>query len=378
MPRFLPVLVVASFFVPAVAYFVHVHSSTDKRAAPWNRTLCGKPGSGADIITRWGATVTPDTVAGEYPRPQMTRAPTSWLSLNGLWEFQLAGGFSDAIPFGRTLNQTILVPFPLEACLSGAFAWPLYSKWMFYRLLFDNPAGWQGNTLLNFGAVDWNATVYLNGQRLGTHVGGYDSFTFDLTSSGALKTASNELIVSVYDPSDSGYQPNGKQRISAIPSPGGDTYTPSSGIWQTAWLENVPSSDVLAGGYISGLKVRGDTSNLYITVNTFPNTAGLAFVNVTFEGDFITSAQGDTEGVEFVVPIPNPKLWSSAQPNLYDISVEYRTPADNALGYTPVDKVGSYFGMRSVGTATAGNTTRPTINGQPVFFAGWLDQSWWP
>lgn len=374
---------IAFFFLlsTAGAYFVHVNSAADKRVASWNRTSCGKPGSGADIITAWGATVTPDTVAADatYPRMQMTRAASTFKTLNGLWEFQLANGFSDPPPFGQTLNQTILVPFPLEACLSGAFAWPLYSKWMFYRVLFDNPAAFAaGNTLLHFGAVDWNATVYLNGQKLGTHVGGYDGFSFDLTASGALKAASNELILAVYDPSDSGYQPNGKQRISAIPSPGGDTYVPSSGIWQTVWLEGVPSGDVLAGGYISGLKLRGDASSLYISVFTTPNTAGLAFVNVTFQGAYVTSAQGDTEGVEFVIPIPNPQLWSSAAPNLYDVSVEYRTPADNALGYTPVDKVGGYFGMRAVGTVTVGNITRPTINGEPVFFAGWLDQSWWP
>ena len=221
--------------------------------------------------------------------------------------------------------------------------------------------------------MDWNSTVYLNGARVGSHIGGFDGFTIDLSASGSLKPTSNELIVAVYDPSDEGYQPNGKQRISAISNPGGDTYLPSSGIWQTPWLEGVP-----AGYYISGLRVRGDAANLYITVDTVPPTAGLAFVNVSFGGVYVTSAQGDTL-TEFVVPIPPPqRLWSAAAPNLYDAVVEFRTPGKEGLGYTPVDSVQTYFGMREVGSTTAGNTTRPSINGAPVFFAGVLDQSYWP
>lgn len=210
-------------------YFVHQHSAAHKAEAAWQRTKCGSPAVAdqADLITQWGATVTPDNVLPEYPRPQMTRdAASTSLNLNGLWEFQLASA-DDAIPFGVTLNQTILVPFPLEACLSGAFAWPAYSKYLFYRVLFDAPALAAGTTLLHFGAVDWNTTVYLNGVAVGSHVGGYDGFSFDVSAQ--LAATDNELIVSVYDPSDDGAQPEGKQRISAINHPGGDTYTPSSG-----------------------------------------------------------------------------------------------------------------------------------------------------
>jgi len=237
--------------------------------------------------------------------------------------------------------------------------------------MFDNPfASSTQSTLLHFGAVDWNSTVYLNGVRLGTHVGGFDGFFYDLSAGGNLKATSNELIVQVYDPSDSGYQPNGKQRISAITNPGGDTYTPSSGIWQTVWLEAVP-----VGYHITNLKIRADMEALYLTVETFPPTAGLAFVNVTFGGQPVTTGQGDTFS-EFSLAIPNPHLWSALTPSLYDFTVTFRTPA--ASGYIDVDTVGSYFGMRKVGTMTNGNVTRPTLNDQPLFLAAWLDQSWWP
>ena len=207
-------------------YTVHKHSKQFSRQAAWSRTMCGSPSSKppADIITQWGSTVTPNNVHPEYPRPQMMRdAASTFTNLNGLWEFQLGKGhigpnkegiFDDAVPFGTTLNQTILVPFPLEACLSGAFSWPAYSKFLWYRVMFDAPAlsGGGPSTLLHFGAVDWNTTVYVNGGLAGSHLGGYDPFSIDISQ--WLKPQGNELILAVFDPSDEGYQVNGKQRVS--------------------------------------------------------------------------------------------------------------------------------------------------------------------
>ena len=255
----------------------------------------------------------------------------------GLWEFQLGSGFAEAVPFGQTLNQTILVPFPLESCLSGAFRWPAYSKFLWYRLLFDAPFA-SGNTLLHFGAVDWNTTAYLNGKMLGNHLGGYDGFSFDLT--GALAPTNNELILAVYDPSDEGFQVEGKQRISAIHSPGGDTYTPSSGVWQTVWLENV------AAYSIASLAVRGDTQNVYVTVNAGAAGTGTASGTVSFAGAQVATFSGAT-GAEIVVAIPSPKLWGPLNPNLYDLTI---TATQTGTGAS--DTVGSYVGMRSVGTVS--------------------------
>ena len=321
----------------AASYVVHKDCAEHAREAAWARTVCGSYTTNpptSDQITQWGSTVTPVGVLQEYPRPQMTRPATTYKNLNGLWEFQLGSGFAEAVPFGQTLNQTILVPFPLESCLSGAFRWPAYSKFLWYRLLFDAPFS-SGNTLLHFGAVDWNTTVYLNGKMLGNHLGGYDGVSFDLTS-GLLPT-NNELILAVYDPSDDGFQVEGKQRISAITHPGGDTYTPSSGVWQTVWLENVPTYS------ISSLAVRGDTANVYLTVNAGPGTVSGA---VSFAGAQVATFSGAT-GAEIVVAIPSPKLWGPLMPNLYDISV-----TATATGSGATDTVGSYVGMRSVGTVS--------------------------
>jgi beta-galactosidase/beta-glucuronidase len=360
-------------------FFVHQHSRSARRAAAWKRTTCGSPASNppADIITSWGATVTPNSVLPEYPRPQLVRgapapgpAPAdTWLNLNGLWEHELGNGWADPVPFGRTLNNTILVPFPLEACLSGAFAWPAYSYFFWYRLVFDAPFDSQSSTLLHFGAVDYNTTVYLNGAAIGTHNGGYAPFYFDVTSS--LKPTGNELILQVYDPSDRGFQVNGKQRITAISHPGGDTYTPSSGIWQTVWLEKVP-----AANYITDLRLRGSMTSLHITVTTNTKTAGAVAGTVTLKGSPVTTFSGAT-GAEIVVPIPSPQLWHPDHPTLYDVQVTA------TAGSGATDTVNSYFGMREVGkalfsTPAGPQVLRPTLNGAFTFFSGFLDQSWWP
>ena len=361
---------------------LHRRSAAHARPAAWARTKCGSPSKGAaqpDIITSWGSAVTPESVVEGfgYPRPQMTRdAASTYTSLNGLWEFALAGGFDDALPVGRTLNQTILVPFPYESCLSGAFARPLYSKFFFYRVLFDAPAGAAKglNTLLHFGAVDWNTTVYLNGVQLAApHFGGFDAFSLDIT--GALMPAGNELILRVYDPSNLGAQPNGKQRQSAISGPGGDTYTPSSGVWQSVWLETVPAY------HVSGLRLRGDLENLFLTVEASPADMSFIFaVEVFFANVSVANGTGSA-GAELVLPIPSPQLWTPASPNLYQVSITLMDPGAAAVQFTPVDGVGSYFGMRTstlVVPASTPNITRPALNGAPVIFAGWLDQSFWP
>ncbi len=314
----------------------------------------------------------------EYPRPQLVRgapapgpAPTgTWLNLNGLWEHELGNGWGDTVPFGRTLNSTILVPFPLEACLSGAFAWPAYSYFFWYRLLFDAPFDASSSTVLHFGAVDYNTTVYLNGAAIGTHNGGYAPFSFDVTSS--LKPTGNELILQVYDPSDHGFQVNGKQRITAISHPGGDTYTPSSGIWQTVWLEKAP-----AANYITDLRLRGSMTSLHITVATNTKAAGTVAGTVALKGSPVTTFSGDI-GTEIVVPIPSPQLWHPDHPTLYDVQV---TATVEPNGVT--DTVNSYFGMREVGkalfpTPAGPQVLRPTLNGDFTFFSGFLDQSWWP
>ena len=188
------------------------------RAADW------KPAAGP-LMTRWAKDVSPQKALPEYPRPQMVRK--DWLNLNGLWDIKLAGG-----------TQTkILVPYPIESALSGVMK---HADRMTYRRRFEIPQGWSGrHVLLHFGAVDWEAKVSVNGKELGRHRGGYDDFSFDVTD--ALKTSGQqEITVEVFDPTDAGAQPRGKQVL----HPGGIMYTPTSGIWQTVWLEPVARTHV--------------------------------------------------------------------------------------------------------------------------------------
>ena len=196
-------------------------------ALSWSRTKCGPN----DIVTQWGKTVDPSSVLPLYPRPQMVRGnDNTWMNLNGLWDFNgtTNENLTEPLPYtSQPLDTQILVPFPPEGCLSGIGQ---TYKHLQYKTTFNdfmNRDKSSTRVLLQFGAIDWQSSVYLNGKLLGNHTGGYDSFTFDITDT--ITSTNNELMVSVYDPSDSGYQPNGKQRISAINNPGGDTYTPTSG-----------------------------------------------------------------------------------------------------------------------------------------------------
>jgi hypothetical protein len=358
-------------------------------ASLWKRTQCGGPSGPADVPSRWADDVKPtETPLNVYPRPQMVRQgagsqhetslerlrdegdSATWFNLNGMWEWEPAtvNGMWEyepawqEPPFGKTLSSQILVPYPVESCLSGvapkSVAEHVQSMW--YRLTFNHATGKDGRTLIHFGAVDWQATVYLNTVNLGSHVGGYDGFSFDITNH--LKE-SNELLVNVFDPSDYGAQPNGKQRISAIDNPSGDTYTPSSGIWQTVWLENVPKDS-----YIRRLDInQASLSTLTVSADIVdPGSNSLTFT--VMDGDReVTSVTSEQTTVE--IQIPGAKLWTPDEPNLYDLKVTYGS-----------DTVISYFGLRTftVGKTPGNNVTRPLLNGKFTFLAGFLDQSFWP
>ena len=196
-----------------------------------------QPVPGAFGMTKWAADITPGKVLPEYPRPLMVRK--EWLNLNGLWDYRVA---SRSLAQPDFYQGKILVPFPIEAPLSGIGrmlnAMPDQSyrdSRLWYRRYFEVPDGWKDRrTLLHFGAVDWEATVFLNGNMLGEHRGGYDGFSFDVTAA-LIPNGRNELIVAVWDPTSEGRYPCGKQ----ICKPGGIFYTPCTGIWQTAWLEPV-------------------------------------------------------------------------------------------------------------------------------------------
>lgn len=320
-------------------------------------------GFAADAITplrtRWADDIQPDRVLPEYPRPQLARE--RWLNLNGTWEFAEAKE-GDFVPAGKTLAERILVPFPIESALSG-IARPIERAW--YRRTFTVPVEWAGGRImLRFGAVDWETAVYVNGSKVGAHQGGYDPFGFDITAA-LSPDGPQELVVGIFDPSDKGSQPRGKQ----VKKPEGIWYTPSSGIWQTVWLEPVPPV------HIESLRIVPDLDKgvARVTARVAGAEAKAAQIELvaSAEGKEVGRAAG-ASGQEIELKLAQPIAWTPVKPFLYDLTATCRA-GDKA------DRVSSYFGLRkvSVGKDAAG-VTRLLLNGEFVFQAGPLDQGFWP
>jgi arylsulfatase A-like enzyme len=317
------------------------------------------------LATRWSGDVDPEAPLPEYPRPQLARE--RWLNLNGYWNYAIRprGDLPPAPWDGR-----IVVPFPVESMLSGVQREVGKKNTLWYRRTFNVPDDWKGErVLLNFGAVDWQATVWVNGQRIGGHRGGYDPFSFDITD--ALQPdASQEIVVSVWDPTNEGPQPRGKQ----TDPPHGIWYTPVSGIWQTVWLEPV------AAAHINSLDVVADVDQQTVRVKVHAadeanNLVVVARLNGQHDKEVRLAATG-VPGEELSIKIPEVRLWSPDDPYLYDLSVELRDlKNDNQL----LDQVSSYVGMRKIELAKdEAGVDRLFLNGKPLFQWGPLDQGWWP
>ena len=246
--------------------------ATTATAAEW------QPAKGP-LMTRWAKDVKADKSHPEYPRPQMRRE--RWQNLNGLWQLAFAKK-DEATPIGKDLSERILVPFPVESALSGVMK---HAERLWYRRLFTVPKEWKDQrVLLHFGAVDWEATVWVNGKEIGSHRGGYDAFTFDITDA-LKKDGEQELIVGVWDPTDAGTQPRGKQ----VRKPGGIFYTPTTGIWQTVWLEPVPKA------HIDRLKIVPDLDRkqVHVTiVDSGPAVGDRISVRVLDGKEVVASARG--------------------------------------------------------------------------------------
>ncbi|WP_407272145.1 PA14 domain-containing protein [Radiobacillus sp. PE A8.2] len=307
------------------------------------------------IASPWAEEVDEDNVLPEYPRPQLVR--NQWLNLNGKWEFESASE-ADSLPTGKTLEEDILVPFAVESKLSGV---ERQEDHMWYKRNFTIPADWSGDDiLLHFGAVDWETNVYVNGSEVGSHKGGFDEFSFNISD--YLVPGDNELIVEVKDETNTDLA-LGKQRL----NPGGIFYTSVSGIWQTVWLEPV------AEAHISDMKMTPEINDEYLglVVEASGNSAETVEAVAYKDGQEVGRVTGAV-GEDLQLSTPDPRLWSTTDPFLYDLEVYLKN------GDTIVDEVSSYFGMREISTGMVDGKLRPLLNGEFVFQMGPLDQGYWP
>jgi len=330
-------------------YFTTVFAVVTAGAAGW------KPAENV-IATPWTAEVKPGNVLPEYPRPQMERA--KWVNLNGLWEYAIAGK-EETRP--DKFDGQIMVPFPVESALSGVKRPLLPEQRLWYRRVFTTPH-FKGRLLLHFDAVDWRAEVWLNGKSIGKHEGGYEPFTFDITDT--LKSAGpQELVVAVWDPTEDGGVPRGKQSL----KPSAIFYTAVSGIWQTVWLEPVPAAHITALKMIPD--VDGKKLRLTVQVDGADPSGGEQFTaKATLAGHTVGRIEGKA-GQEIELPLAELKPWSPDSPVLYDLRVTLNSG----------DVVKSYFGMRKIEVRkNPAGYAHIYLNNAPIFMIGPLDQGWWP
>ena len=322
-------------------------------AQPW------KP-AGEKIKTPWADKIDANNPLPEYPRPQLVR--TDWMNLNGLWDYAI-------LPKGNTIPSAhqgkILVPYPIESSLSGVQKTVGENNELWYQRSFTIPANWKNKkVILNFGAVDWKADIWVNDIKVGSHQGGYTPFNIDI-SAALSKDKSQKLTVRVWDPTDASFQPRGKQ----VRNPQGIWYTAVTGIWQTVWLEPVEQSFIQQIKTVPNI----DGGNITVATQTMGTTYGdMVQVSVLDNGTLVGSAKS-LVGQETVVSIPNAKLWSPESPFLYDVEVEL---IHNGI---VTDKITSYTGMRKISTKVdADGIVRMQLNNKNYFQFGPLDQGWWP
>jgi len=357
------VITLSIVIVINISAFAQINVTTDWKLAKFQ------------LATKWSKDVSPTNALPEYPRPQMVRGPLQvppsvrvecWANLNGLWDYTIT---DSATSPPNHFDGQILVPYPIESSLSGVKKTVQPNQILWYKRIFIHPfKGQSGQVLLHFGAVDWQATVFVNKKQVGFHSGGYGNFSINITN--ALKKGENELLVCVYDPTDQGPNPHGKQVL----NPKDIWYTPTTGIWQTVWLEVVPKTyieslkitpNVDEGKVKVEVKVEKGSKDYLIETSTLVNNQQIASSRQT--------AQHNASFFAMTMAIPNGHLWSPDDPILYDLKVRllYKGKV--------IDEVTSYFGMRKIETKKdiAGHD-RIYVNNKYTFNLGVLDQGFWP
>jgi hypothetical protein len=323
----------------------------------------------------------PEIPKPEHPRPDATRA--RWANLNGRWEFRfdekdlgLKAGWEE--PDAAKFDRTIVVPFPWESELSGVHQTNGSSRVAWYRRRFRVPGDFRPDhrVWLRFGAVDWRATVWVNSRKVADHEGGYTPFEADI-SEVLNRDGDNVIVVRAFDPTDPNL-PTGKQI---------GWYTPTSGIWQTVWLEERPKT------YIADFRIV--TSLGPALVKVAAEVAGfdqakyrlcLKSANPTVKGSLrifdapkpstgTSRQENSTYTVQLEASVEEPKPWAPETPNLYEVSLELQ----DASGKT-IDSIQTYFGLRTIRRGQYGDKPfeRILLNGKPVYLRAALDQSFNP
>ena len=314
------------------------------------------------IMSRWAKEVTPDNVWQEYPRPQFERS--TWKNLNGMWDYVI---LKPNQPKPKSYEGKILVPFSFESALSGVGRSITPEDKMWYRKKFIIPSEWEGKRiLLNFEAVDHDTNVWVNDIFVGSHKGGFDRFSFDITT--FLNVKGNQTIeVSVKDGTNLSPQLRGKQHF----KPSGIVYTPVSGIWQTVWLEAVSNE-----AYLGEVKITTDIDKGTVKITPFGHEALRSSykVKASIYKNKSKIAEGSVSTNKLIeLKIREPKLWSPDNPNIYDLKLTLTNPKGKII-----DQVVSYFGMRKISLGNHKGVKYLFLNNKPLFHYGTLDQGWWP
>ena len=314
------------------------------------------------IMSRWAKEVTPENVWQEYPRPQFERS--TWKNLNGMWDYVI---LKPNQPKPKSYEGKILVPFSFESALSGVGRSITPEDKMWYRKKFIIPSEWKGKRiLLNFEAVDHDTNVWVNDIFVGSHKGGFDRFSFDITT--FLNVRGNQTIeVSVKDGTNLSPQLRGKQHF----KPSGIVYTPVSGIWQTVWLEAVSNE-----AYLGEVKITTDIDKGIVKITPFGHEALRSSykVKASIYKNKSKIAEGSVSTNKLIeLKIREPKLWSPDNPNIYDLKLTLTNPKGKII-----DQVDSYFGMRKISLGNHKGVKYLFLNNKPLFHYGTLDQGWWP
>ena len=314
------------------------------------------------ITSKWTETVNPENVWQEYPRPQFVRS--HWKNLNGLWDYAILKSHKIQ---PQKFQGKILVPFSFESSLSGVGKNINPNDKMWYRRSFNLPNNWSGKDIvINFEAVDYKCALWVNDILVGTHKGGFDRFSFNITP--YLKSnGSQKVVLAVEDATNFSSQPRGKQQINAS----GIYYTPVSGIWQTVWLEAVSSES-----YLKQVKTTTDIDKSTVSIIPMTNVSLVkrykVAVNIFFDEKKVASGITNPNK-PLNLKIDNAQLWSPEHPHLYDVKLDLINPSGKII-----DQVKSYFGMRKISLADHKGVKYLFLNNAPLFHYGPLDQGWWP